>query len=129
MIERRREELRLVEAQYGELELGPNCDWFIVRRFSLVAGWNKSQTRVLVQIPPGYPAIPPDNFYTDPDLLILGGTGPGSTSAANVLGQQWLMFSFHFVEAADWQPHSEAMKGHNFLTFLHGVASRLLEVS
>lgn len=125
MSERINRELALVAAAYGELEIDTDFRWFIIKRWSLVSGWNKECTRVLILIPSGYAITPPDNFYTEPDLAVKDGGQPGSTSAAQPInGQQWLQFSFH-VEASDWQPEN----GHNLLTFLAGVDRRLSEAS
>ena len=125
MSERLKRELVLAAAVYGELEVAPDLRWFIIKKWLLVPGWNKEQTRVLILIPPGYAVIPPDNFYTDSDLAVKGGAQPGNTSAAQpISGQQWLQFSYH-VEASDWQPEN----GHNLLTFLGGVDRRLTEAS
>lgn len=125
MTDRIKRELALVAAAHGELEVDPDLRWFIVKRWPLVAGWNKDHTKVLVQIPPGYAVTPPDNFFTDSDLALKGGGQPGNATAAQPInGQQWLQFSYH-IEAGDWQPD----KGHNLLTFLVGVSNRLRELS
>lgn len=129
MTNRLRDEYKLVEAQYGELELGANLEWFIVKTWHLPPGWSKPVTVLLVLIPPGYPVTPPDNFYTDNELQISGGTQPGNTNPnQNLAGRQWRQFSYH-IEGGDWQPHAEPLKGHNLLTFLIGVEKRLSEVS
>ena len=125
MSDRIKRELALVTAAYGDPEVGPDFRWFIIKRWPLVSGWNKEETRVLVLIPPGYSITPPDNFHADLDLAVKGGGQPGNTSAGQPInGQQWLQFSYH-VEASDWQPE----KGHNLLTFLGGVDRRLREVN
>ena len=125
MSDRIKRELELVQIAYGELDVDPDLRWFVIRRWVLVAGWNKQHTRLLVLLPPGYAITAPDNFFTEPDLTVAGGGQPGSTSIAQPInGQQWLQFSFH-VEAGDWQPES----GHDLLTFLAGVSRRLQEVS
>lgn len=124
MSERIKRELALVAVVYGELEVDPDYRWFFIKQWSLVPGWNKESTRVLVLIPSGYAVTPPDNFFTDSDLTVKGGAQPGNTSAAPINGQQWLQFSYH-MEASDWQPEN----GHNLLTFLDGVDRRLREVS
>ncbi len=129
MIERRNLEFKLVADLYGELEIAPDLSWFVVKNWRLPAGWNKHETALLVQIPPGYPVTPPDNFYTDHDLFLSNGGQPGNSSAGqSLVGRQWRMFSYH-VESGDWQPHAEPSKGHNLLTFLQGVTKRLLEAS
>lgn len=125
MTDRIKRELGLVESVYGELEADPDFRWFIIKRWPLVSGWNKEQTRLLILIPPGYALTPPDNFYTEPDLAVEGGGQPGNTSTAQPInGQQWLQFSYH-IEASDWQPEN----GHDLLTFLAGVSRRLKEVT
>jgi hypothetical protein len=122
-------ELNLVRQKYGDLEVSPGREWFIINKWPLPPGWNKVSTRVLVLIPPGYPPSPPDNFYTDNDLRLANGGLPGSTSANQVkAGKQWLQFSYH-VNPATWRPHSDVEKGHNLLTYLDGVGVRLLEVN
>ena len=129
MIERRKEELKLVEAQYGELEVDPNVEWFIVKRWQLGPGWSMAETPVLVLFPPGYPVTPPDNFYTRNELRLSSGGQPGNTSPnVTQAGRTWLQFSWH-VEGGDWQPHAEVLRGHNMLTFLEGLSRRLAEAS
>ena len=125
MSERIKKELALVASVYGELEIASDLRWFIIKKWRLIPGWNKEDTRLLFLIPPGYAVTPPDNFWTDPDLTVNGGAQPGSTSATQpISGQQWLQFSYH-IEASDWQPEN----GHNLLTFLGGADRRLRELS
>ena len=125
MTERIKRELALVQSAYGEVEVDLELRWFVIRQWALVAGWNKKHTRLLVLIPPGYAVTAPDNFFTEPDLAVNGGGVPGSTSGpVQHAGQTWLQFSYH-LEAGEWQPEN----GHNFLTFLAGVARRFQEVS
>jgi len=128
VIERQKQEIGLVQSRFDDIEVGSDGDWIIVGRWALPPGWNKTVLKVLVLVPLGYPATPPDNFYTDLDLRIEGGAQPGNTSATSQLGREWLQFSYH-VEAGDWQPHAEVLEGHNLLTFLEGVRARLNEVS
>ena len=130
MRERLQAELRLIEAEYGDIEIGPNAEWFIIKRWALPAGWNKTETAVLVLVPSGYPVTPPDNFYVDDDLRVAGtNQPPGNASPGQVqAGKPWLQFSHH-VEAGDWQPHPNILEGHNLLTFLIGVRQRLVEVN
>ncbi len=125
MIERIKREIKLVESNFGELEVDPNLRWFIVTRWYLVPGWNKKEVRVLLSIPPGYPTTPPDNFFTDTDLRIENGGLPERASIVNHdCGQQWLQFSYH-IEASDWQPDKDS----NLVTFLLGVTKRLSEAN
>ncbi len=122
------EEFRILKIQYPDLEHAPSCDWFVIQQ-TLPSGWNKEIVRLLVQVPVGYPASPPDNFYTDPDLRLANGNLPGNTSNGQIVaGQTWLQFSYH-LEPHSWHSHVEVLKGHNLMTFLDGVKNRLSEVS
>lgn len=121
-------ELKLVEEVRGPLDIAPDLSSFTIIRWPLPPGWNKSETALLVLIPPGYPVTPPDNFFVDPDLRLGNGVMPGNANLETQTGRQWLRFSYH-VESGDWQPHSDPAKGHNLLTFLQGVAERLAELS
>lgn len=129
MLERRQQELDLIRAKYGEIEVGPNLDWTVIKRYALPPGWSKTETAVLVLIKPGYPVTPPDNFYADNDLRLENGSVPGNVSPdQSHVGRLWLQFSYH-VEPQDWKPHADLLKGHNLLTFLVGVEDRLSEAS
>jgi hypothetical protein len=127
MVERRKEEISLIQARYGEIEVGSDLNWVIIKQWKLPPGWSRTETEVLVPIPPGYPVTPPDNFYTADDLRLANGNPPGNaTPGQSQLGRLWLQFSYH-VEPGDWHPHADLLQGHNLLTFLGGVAGRLSE--
>jgi hypothetical protein len=130
MIERRKREVELLRCGFGQVDVGEHLEWVIIRHYPLISGWNRSQTEVLVTIPPGYPNTPPDNFFTDNDLRLSDGNRQPENTSPNIqqLGKAWLQFSFH-VQKGDWQPHMDLLNGHNLLTFMEGVRQRLLELS
>jgi hypothetical protein len=128
MLERRRREIDLMRERYGEVEVAPDLTWVLIRRFLLPEGWGKTQTELLVPVPPGYPTTPPDNFYTDNDLKLASGTTIGNSSEnSSVSGRVMRQFSFHIAD--DWRPHADLLQGHNLLTFLLGVESRMKELN
>ncbi|MDQ3779796.1 MAG: hypothetical protein M3354_04490 [Chloroflexota bacterium] len=127
MLDRREQELTLIQAKYGEIDVSPDLDWAIILRWELPSGWNKATTALLLQIPPGYPTTPPYGFGVEPDLRLAGGDEP--TNAAGTLSiaeRQWRQFSFSVEE---WCPHANPTQGHNLLTFLAGVQGRLRELN
>jgi hypothetical protein len=129
MLERRQQEIELIRREFGDLTVGTNLEWVVINQYPLVPGWNKTETPVLLMIPPGYPATPPDNFYVDPDLRIgQDNTMANATSIATMLDKQWVQFSYH-VEASEWKAHPDLLLGHNLLTFIHAVKQRLSEVN
>lgn len=127
MKSRIQKELELVVRSFGELAASPDLDWFVLNNLPLGQGWSKRTTRLLVLLPGGYPTTPPDNFYADADLRLASGGMPGSANPdQQAAGGSWLMFSYH-VETADWTPAPNPEEGHNLVTFLDGVHSRLKE--
>lgn len=129
MLERRLKEVELLRQHYGELEHGPNVEWIIFKDFRLPSGWNRTGTRLLVIVPPGYPMTPPDNFYVEPGLKLSSGAGTANYSeTVSQLGQNWGQFSYH-VEAGDWKASADILCGHNLLTFMIGVQKRLSELN
>lgn len=127
--ERIRREVDLVRHQYGAAEFDSAHGALLIPEFPLPSGWNRSETWVLILVPPGYPTTPPDNFYTDPGLRLASGSPPSNTSAGQRhAGRSCLMFSYH-LESGDWWPGPEPDDGHNLLTFLAGVARRFEERS
>jgi Prokaryotic E2 family E len=117
----------LIEAEYGDLEAAPDHSWLIVKRWALPAGWSKTETALLVNIPSGHPVTPPDNFCTDLDLRLANGGTPDSVMGEyEYAGRRWLQFSYHVTDSeSDWRPHADILRGHNLLTFLLGVKARL----
>lgn len=122
------EETALLRTRFTNLEVDPQRRWFVVPDVKLAKGWNLGSTPILVELPPGYPSTPPDNFYTSPDLQPPSGGPPANTSGLRIFaGTPWLQFSIH-IETGDWQAHADIKKSHTLLTYLEGVLRRLQEV-
>jgi hypothetical protein len=124
-------ELELVAQRYGELEVAEDVTWLVIKSLVLPAGWSAGVTRLLLMIPAGYPATPPDNFAIDGDIRLANGGEPGNLAGRIThAASEWLLFSWHVVDGtAGWAPHAEIERGDNLLTFLLGVESRLAEAS
>ncbi len=124
-LDRRKKEIELLRRRYGEPEHGPNMDWVLFKRFALPAGWNREHTELLVIIPSGYPATPPDNFYVRDGLRLANGNLPSNYSEGqSVLGGRWAQFSFH---AQSWDAAPIPEDGDSLLTFMLAVEQRLAE--
>ncbi len=126
-LERRTKEIEMLRRKYGVIEHGANLDWILFKEFKLPIGWNKTNTPLLVIVPAGYPATPPDNFYVPNGLRLSTGPAP-SNYAENqtVLGNSWAQFSFH---AQGWNPASDIEKGDNLEGFLLTIERRLQELN
>lgn len=121
-------ERTLLARHYPTVELGPQGEWVIVRRWPLPAGWTVRETDLLLIIPPGYPATSPDSFYVSNDVALAGGREPGNSSAnQQVLERAWRFFSWHIDD--QWRPHREPCRGDNLLTYILACAARMSELN
>ncbi len=126
-LERRLQEVEILRRRYSQVEHGPSLDWLLFKQFPLPAGWNSQSTELLVLIPAGYPATPPDNFFVKNGLKLADGRIPDSyTENQSALGGSWAQFSFH---AQGWNPSSEFRDGDSIFTFMLAVERRLQELS
>lgn len=116
----------MLRKRYAVVEHGQNLDWVVVRGLALSEVWSQDSTDVLVLIPAGYPATPPDNFYVPEGLRSTDGRPPSSYSEGQntPLGGGWGQFSFH---AKSWSPGATAETGDNLVTYLVMAERRLGE--
>jgi hypothetical protein len=125
--DRIREEIRLVHAAYGKAAAGPDDSWVRLDDRDLAPGWNRSSAPILIQIPFGYPTVPPDNFFTPADLRLADGRVPSNTMGVKVIdGSWWLAFSHH-AEAGTWKAHVDLFESHTLVDYVAGVLDRLQE--
>ena len=121
-------EIELLRKQYGVVEYGPNLEWILFKEFRLPVGWNKEIIELLVNISPGYPTTPPDNFYVVAGLRFANGTQPNAYSEpVPHLGRQWGQFSYHID--GEWRPALNLLEGDNLLSFMLKVLERLRELN
>jgi len=127
MEERIRREIEMLREKYPSLEVPQDATYLLVHEMALPSGWNRSSTDLLVLVPPGYPATPPDNFFV-PAGFRLGNDQPPANYAegTSINEQQWGQFSFHSQE---WNPTSEPDEGDNLLTYFVLIERRLGEVN
>lgn len=129
MTERLEAEVDLLRKAGWEVEAGPDYQWIVVKQVPLPEGWNQAETDILIKIRSGFPTTPPDNFYAEQDLRLANGNKPSNApNEESIGGRNWLMFSYHLRDG-EWDPHSELEQGHNLLTYLEGVRSRLSEAN
>ncbi len=129
MRERIERELELVERRHGALERAPDLSWILIECWPLPSGWSAAATGLLLLIPAGYPATPPDNFAIETGITAPGDVSPNDLSGeVEQAGRRWMQFSWHVTEGEQgWKPHAEVEKGDNLLSFLLGVQARLEE--
>ena len=127
MYERVRQEIDKLRQGFPNLQCGSELNWVLISEYPLPNLYNKPQTRLLWNIPPGYPQTPPDDFFVDGDLRLKDGVnppsfnaGPNSSSGLAPIEGNWGWFSWH-PEQGKWKPLAEIDKGDNLVTFLRAV--------
>jgi hypothetical protein len=92
----------------------------LIAAYPLRSGWSKSSTRLLLKLPPSFPAGKPDMFWTDQDLVLANGAVPKQAGHIEViLGASWRRFSWH---PSSWKPGVDDIR-----TFFEFVARRLAD--
>ncbi|MGQ0791476.1 MAG: E2/UBC family protein [Nitrosopumilaceae archaeon] len=128
MIERRLQEIKLLQKKYGDLEYGQNGEWVLFKKLPLPLGWNKTETELLIIVPAGYPSTPPDNFFVPVGFKLANGNPINAyTESHPHLDRSWGQFSYHID--GEWKPGKEILDGDNLLTFMIKVEQRLGEVN
>ena len=125
--ERLQREVQLLQRRFEKVGHDGSGAWILLSQVPLPAGWDRSSTDVLVVIPPGYPATPPDNFFVPVGFRLNSGQSPSNYSESQTInGTQWGQFSFH---AQEWNPAASIEDGDNLSTFMVAVTQRLSEVN
>lgn len=128
MLERIMEEVKLLQKQYGGVEIEPNGKWISFKKFELPEGWNKEIIELLIIIPPGYPSTPPDNFFVPIGFRLKNGQQPSQyTEPHSHFGKEWGQFSYHID--GEWKPSKDILDGANLQTFMLKVLDRLKELN
>jgi hypothetical protein len=127
MYERVRQEIDLIKQKFTDLQSGQEFNWVLIPEYPLPGLYNKSFTKLMWNIPPGYPQTAPDDFFVDGDLMLKNGSnlsgfniGPNSSSGPAPVPGNWGWFSWH-PENGKWRPAADIEKGDNLLTFLRAV--------
>jgi hypothetical protein len=127
---RLKKELDLLRRAYPGFEFQASGQWLRVPRYALPTGWNRTETDIVIQVPPGYPATPPYGIYV-PAGLLCGGARPNNYQEP--AGNQppfpgsWGIFSWAPADGA-WQvPNPETVGRANLLAYLRGIGQRFQE--
>lgn len=124
---RREKEIELLRRQYAGVRHDPDFQWVIVEGVPVDGDFDRDETEVLFDIPPGYPQTAPDNFWVPDGLELNSGGQPDRYSSENRTHEdkKWGRFSWH--EEDGWAPSDDIEDGSNLLTFMGSVQDRLAE--
>lgn len=95
-----------------EAVVGDGCTWVVLKGRKLPEGYNCGAADVLIQLPDGFPDVPPDMFWTDP-ILTLGGGGrrPDGTDIDEChLERVWQRWSRHV--GGHWRPGIDTIRSY-----------------
>jgi hypothetical protein len=80
--------------------------------WSLPAGLSVTRTDVLLRLAAGYPDIPPDMWWTNPEVLRADGTViPATEVREPYFGRTWQRWSRHF-QAGQWQSGIDGLESY-----------------
>jgi hypothetical protein len=107
--------------------------WVHIPHFPLPVGWDRQYTGLLLELPSGYPHIPPDGFFIDRFLRTAAGLRVehyfeerGSYNPHADKGWGW--FCIHLDRRA-WQPMSDVYQGDNLLKLAALIRAILTEIA
>lgn len=99
----------------------------ILRGWLLPAGLDRSDTDVLLRLPPGYPDVAPDMWWVDPPVRRSSGDEIPATQSTEVhVGRQWQRWSRHFA-AGQWQAGIDRLE--NFIGLMSAEFRRAAEAA
>lgn len=127
MTERMAQELRLLKREYPDVEYREDGDWFWIPLLPLTGTiWNRGETPVCFQAPPGYPGNPPYGFYVPAGLRLIDGRLPNNYSepAPTPFEGQWGKFSW---QHENWRATGDLLSGSNLLNFVRTFQHRFQE--
>jgi hypothetical protein len=98
-------------------------EWVHIPRFELPPGLGRPYTQLLILLPAGYPAIPPDGFYLDKRLPL--SSHYFQDRSHNPLSHKgWAWYCIH-TQKASWTPRASILDGDNLLTYVELIRAVL----
>ena len=80
----------------------------VVRRFPVPRGFTPRETTLMVLVPSGYPGVPVDMFYFDPQLHKTNGASIPALAEEAHFGVAWQRWSRHY----QWTPGQDNLASH-----------------
>jgi hypothetical protein len=87
--------------------------WLLIHDYQLPVGFNRSSTRLALDIPPSYPGAEIDMFYFNPPLDLASGGGiPSTHITATINGTVYQGWSRHRGPQSPWKPATDNVITH-----------------
>jgi hypothetical protein len=110
--------------EFGSVEVVATPDGglhIVLGSVRLPGGWSKSQTQMLIVVPPGYPEQRPSGFFAENVLTLAQGQQPRGTGINEIAGRPWLYFC--------WQPEAWNSQRDNLWKYVKLMTERFREVA
>jgi Prokaryotic E2 family E len=99
-----------------------NMTCVVLRGYVLPAGYDRSQSDLLLRLSPGYPDVPPDMWWFDPQVRLADGRTVKATEGVEYhLGRSWQRWSRHF-NAGQWRSGVDCLE--SFLALIRRELER-----
>jgi hypothetical protein len=87
-----------------------NMTCIVVQKFSLPAGYKRTEVDLLLRLPPGFPDAPPDMWWFDPPVQRADGQViPATQITETHVGRSWQRWSRHF-QPGQWRPGIDCLE-------------------
>lgn len=84
----------------------------VITDWTLPPGFDQSSSDLLVRLQPGYPDVPPDMWWFDPAIKLVGGRSIPATEVTEThLGRAWQRWSRH-LQPSQWQSGSDGLESY-----------------
>jgi len=109
--------------KYGSVWVdNPRCRFVRIERFPLPRGCNARFCALVLEIPVGYPQVPPPRFYIPDWVRCASGRMLEHTFQADGDWREWLWGSLH---CKTWRPTTSPLRGHSLLSYCNGIEAHM----
>lgn len=93
-------------------EVSDESGWtnVVLKDYALPVGFDRESVDLLVRLPPGFPDVPPDMFWVDPQIKVARtqALAPASAHTETHAGRSWQRFSRH-LQPGVWRPGVDSL--------------------
>jgi hypothetical protein len=95
-----------------EAQVEGNMISLVIKGYTLPAGYQPTEVDLLLRLPPQFPQVSPDMFWTDPVISYLNGGSPSQTQVReSYVGRTWQRWSRHFGRSR-WRPGTDDLRSY-----------------
>lgn len=99
-----------------------NMTCVVIPAYPLPAGYDRTQSDLLLRLSPGYPDVAPDMWWFNPAVKLVNGQSlPATSSIEQYLGRSWQRWSRHF-KPGQWQSGIDSLE--SFLALISNELRR-----